>query len=489
MSTVDEDDLFRCRKPPFPLNISNTKSSMSALSSATSAPAPAEESRILAIATDQSTIAARSILMSGGTEATADKTAKAAAEAVLQSQYAESGILSIGPKDWFVKRKIRKQAEIVGSTALVAAIDSLKGIDLDSGKIDTRTEKTSMVTSSISTGLDPFALKQNKTTRLKPRFNLKEKLLGYRQMNSSNNGDHVSRESSKKSKSTKRSKDKSEASSKIWRNVTIRIESSNESSKESSKEKSRKPLLLLASEDEGNIYTINKQNQSKDSIAEGYTANLEKLISSESQLSLGQMSGNTLGQNTANSTLQGSERGIACESGNACTGNPFEFFACFAGEKQEGGIIPEQDSNDTATSFSIKGELVDHHQALIDNRSSSLLDYDDAALTSEDSNAALSSSEDSRDDRVSFAREREIRIQETNDSRSAYDDQTDVSAESRDEIVTYSSSSSSSSSSASSSESGSLETETSFTDEAIKPHRLQKSPRRNRDVAVQKIYF
>jgi hypothetical protein len=79
------------------------------------------DARVLSQATSQATIAAKSILSSGGTEQTALKTAKAAAQGVLLGS---EGDLGNGPKAMMKRRKIRKQAEVVASMALVSASNS-----------------------------------------------------------------------------------------------------------------------------------------------------------------------------------------------------------------------------------------------------------------------------------------------------------------------------------------------------------------------------
>ena len=80
--------------------------------------------RLLSQATSTATIAAKSILSSGGSEATALKTAKAAAQSVLKARYA--GELGNGPMSMMRKRKIKRQAEVVSSMALVSALNSLQ---------------------------------------------------------------------------------------------------------------------------------------------------------------------------------------------------------------------------------------------------------------------------------------------------------------------------------------------------------------------------
>ena len=97
-----------------PVTFVSTPSSLSASSSGFDA-------RLLSQATSQATIAAKSILSSGGTEQTALKTAKAAAQGVLLGNIRDLGS---GPKGMMKRRKIKKQAEVVASMALVSASNS-----------------------------------------------------------------------------------------------------------------------------------------------------------------------------------------------------------------------------------------------------------------------------------------------------------------------------------------------------------------------------
>ena len=76
------------------------------------------DARLLSQATSQATIAAKSILSSGGTEKTALKTAKAAAQGVLMGNEKDLGN---GPKGMLRRRKIKQQAEVIASMALVSA--------------------------------------------------------------------------------------------------------------------------------------------------------------------------------------------------------------------------------------------------------------------------------------------------------------------------------------------------------------------------------
>jgi len=80
----------------------------------------AEEAELLSKATSQAMIAARSIMMSGGSEATALSTAKAAAQSILVPNTSEmEGSPYLG-KMFLSKRKAKRQAEVVASMALLS---------------------------------------------------------------------------------------------------------------------------------------------------------------------------------------------------------------------------------------------------------------------------------------------------------------------------------------------------------------------------------
>lgn len=85
----------------------------------------AAEAELISKATQTAIIAARSILMSGGTEESALKTAKAAAESVLNPAASDSETVSgrstLGSAFGGRKRKARRQAEVVASMALMSA--------------------------------------------------------------------------------------------------------------------------------------------------------------------------------------------------------------------------------------------------------------------------------------------------------------------------------------------------------------------------------
>lgn len=128
----DVNDNKRHQAPSYPTSpkhMSSDRSTISAMSSSMSmksgASGVALDARLLSHATNQATIAARSILISNGTEETALKTAKAAAQSVLIKHH-EVQLSKIGPKGMFLKRKIKKQAEVVASMALVAATNAMQ---------------------------------------------------------------------------------------------------------------------------------------------------------------------------------------------------------------------------------------------------------------------------------------------------------------------------------------------------------------------------
>ena len=85
----------------------------------------AAEAELISKATQTAIIAARSILMSGGTEESALKTAKAAAESVLNPAASDcdtvSGRSALGSAFGGRKRKAKRQAEVVASMALMSA--------------------------------------------------------------------------------------------------------------------------------------------------------------------------------------------------------------------------------------------------------------------------------------------------------------------------------------------------------------------------------
>eukprot|EP00535_Pseudo-nitzschia_heimii_P002235 CAMPEP_0197186250 /NCGR_PEP_ID=MMETSP1423-20130617/13532_1 /TAXON_ID=476441 /ORGANISM="Pseudo-nitzschia heimii, Strain UNC1101" /LENGTH=487 /DNA_ID=CAMNT_0042637505 /DNA_START=54 /DNA_END=1517 /DNA_ORIENTATION=+ len=85
----------------------------------------AAEAELISKATQTAIVAARSILMSGGTEESALKTAKAAAESVLNPAASDSETVSgrstLGSAFGGRKRKAKRQAEVVASMALMSA--------------------------------------------------------------------------------------------------------------------------------------------------------------------------------------------------------------------------------------------------------------------------------------------------------------------------------------------------------------------------------
>lgn len=87
----------------------------------------AEEGEILSQATAQAMTAARSIIMSGGTQSTALSTAKAAAKSVLMPKRGRGAKPPFVPqqKGFFGRKKGKQQAEIIASMALVSVNSSV----------------------------------------------------------------------------------------------------------------------------------------------------------------------------------------------------------------------------------------------------------------------------------------------------------------------------------------------------------------------------
>jgi hypothetical protein len=104
-----------------------TGSNVSALHSMNTKAAEAE---LISRATQTAIVAARSILLSGGSEEVALKTAKAAAESVLNPQASDSDTISgrstLGSAFGGRKRKAKRQAEVVASMALMSASSGIR---------------------------------------------------------------------------------------------------------------------------------------------------------------------------------------------------------------------------------------------------------------------------------------------------------------------------------------------------------------------------
>ena len=96
-----------------------TTSGLTATSAATA------EAEMISRATKTAIVAARSILMSGGSNEIALKTAKAAAEAAMMNDSWDDGTVS-GLSTFGRKRKVKRQAEVVSSMALTTATASLR---------------------------------------------------------------------------------------------------------------------------------------------------------------------------------------------------------------------------------------------------------------------------------------------------------------------------------------------------------------------------
>jgi hypothetical protein len=90
----------------------------------------AAEAELINRATQTAIVAARSILMSGGSEEVALKTAKAAAESVLNPMISDtdtlSGRSSLGSAFGGKRRKAKRQAEVVASMALMSASTGIR---------------------------------------------------------------------------------------------------------------------------------------------------------------------------------------------------------------------------------------------------------------------------------------------------------------------------------------------------------------------------
>jgi hypothetical protein len=89
-------------------------------------PSASDEAFLLSHATNTAMIAARSILMSGGTEETALKTAKAAAQSVLNPGCSDNDTVSGKSTKFLRRRKAKRQAEVVASMALISAASKVR---------------------------------------------------------------------------------------------------------------------------------------------------------------------------------------------------------------------------------------------------------------------------------------------------------------------------------------------------------------------------
>jgi hypothetical protein len=87
-----------------------------------------EKAELISRATNQAMTAARSIVLSGGTQSTAFTTAKAAAKSVLLPKYSASDRLPVSPgrRRFLGRRKDKRQAEIIASMALVSVNSSMQ---------------------------------------------------------------------------------------------------------------------------------------------------------------------------------------------------------------------------------------------------------------------------------------------------------------------------------------------------------------------------
>ena len=106
------------------------------------------EAYLLSQATSTAMIAARSILMSGGSEETALRTAKAAAQCVLNPSKNGDGDTIGKSANFLRRRKVKRQAEVVASMALMSAASNVRaGASSD---WDSLTESTGMATRSLT---------------------------------------------------------------------------------------------------------------------------------------------------------------------------------------------------------------------------------------------------------------------------------------------------------------------------------------------------
>jgi hypothetical protein len=87
---------------------------------------PVNEAVLLSRATSQAMIAARSIVLSGGSQQTALSTAKAAAQSILAPHLSESDSVAATGKRFLERRKGKRQAEIVASMALLSVNNSVQ---------------------------------------------------------------------------------------------------------------------------------------------------------------------------------------------------------------------------------------------------------------------------------------------------------------------------------------------------------------------------
>jgi hypothetical protein len=87
-----------------------------------------DDAKVLSRATTQATLAAKTILAAGGSEDTALRTAKAAAQATLLESHIGIAAFSNqkgGPSAFMMRRKIKHQSEIVASMALMSATNQV----------------------------------------------------------------------------------------------------------------------------------------------------------------------------------------------------------------------------------------------------------------------------------------------------------------------------------------------------------------------------
>jgi hypothetical protein len=87
---------------------------------------PVDEAMLLSKATSQAMIAARSIVLSGGSQQTALSTARAAAQSILAPHISDNDSIVTAGQSFLGRRKGKRQAEIVASMALLSVNNSIQ---------------------------------------------------------------------------------------------------------------------------------------------------------------------------------------------------------------------------------------------------------------------------------------------------------------------------------------------------------------------------
>jgi len=407
MAGDSEDDILAYRTAPFPLRICDTsKSSMSTLSNGTSV---GHDAFLLSQATNQATGAAHSILAAGGTESTALNTAKAAAASVLRNEFEKkNGFIGGGPKEWFFKRRIKKQAEVVASMALVVAANTMhQQEDNFTSGTDTGTERSDKYNSSIST------VHTSKLSILDKVKSLREGGKRGRSGKGNTCNAKVSPVSSGEQDSTN-----------IFRTVAITVGKPEESPKK------KTPFHFLELGNEEPIYALNcgTNTKSADSSDKGYTPHLDDVLSSTSETTWGNATASASTLNT-----YGDERG--CMVGNLNPLAILESMNCLSPPREEVGFIPEQAP---IGSFSVTGERFGLNTHVISYQSpgsSDIVSYNTSISNDEDriytgrreSSNIITTSNDEKDTKTKRPRGRSgkkggLRLKDRN---STYEEDTD----------------------------------------------------------------